>query len=220
MGEPVIRLDKSKPFSTNHGDMMPEDPQYRVRFWQGGTLTHGGKKHVVQLPFDIDGELIPPEEGYQEKTKGKDTEDKDVIYQPLYTVHMKMYLEARKKRAAALAPAASSEPTIDDAGDGEGDVLGTDSANDEVNLQAYLRGEAQYQPHAVRKAAQTRYGVNHARIGDLVIELVLDHKLVPEDQLSPAFKALLAEHDKQRSQGQAAVDQTVRVVERSQEQAA
>ena len=204
MGEPVIRLDKSKTYGTNHGDMLPEDPMYRVRFWQGGTLVHKGKKHTVLLPFDIEGELVPPEEGYQEPTKGRDSEGKDVVYKPLYTELMKLYRDAKLKRMVALAPVAASEPTIEDEGGSDEDVLGSTSATDEVNLQAYLRGETQYQPHAVRKAAQARYGVNHARIADLVIELVLDHKLVPESQLSPAFKALIQEHDKQRAQGQAA----------------
>lgn len=219
MGEPVIRLDKSKPYGTNHGDMMPEDPMYRVRYWQGGTLVHKGKKHTVQLPFDIEGELVP-DDGKPE-FKGKDTEGKDVTYKPLYTELMKLYRDAKLKRIAALAPVTPSEPTIEDGDGADEDALGSTSTTDEVNLQAYLRGEADYQVFAVRKAAQARYGVNQARIGDLVIELVLDHHLVPEDQLSPRWKALIQEHDKQRAQGEAIVDHTVaRVEQRSHGQAA
>lgn len=204
MGEPVIRLDKSKGFSTNHGDMLPEDPCYRVRYWQGGTLVYQGKKQTVLLPFDIDGELIPPSDGIQEPTKGKDTEGKDVVYKPLYSPQMKMYLEAKKKRVAQMAPVQASEPTIDDGSNSDEDILGATSETDEVNLQAYLRGEVEYPPHAVRKAAQVRYGVSKAKIGELVVELVLDHKLVPEAQLAPKFKALIEDFDRQRAQGQAA----------------
>lgn len=204
MGEPVIRLDKSKGFSTNHGDMLPDDPLYRVRFWQGGTLVYQGKKHTVLLPFDIEGELVPPEEGFQEPTKGKDAEGKDVTYKPLYTPLMKMYLEARKRRAAQVASVPSNEPQLEDDGDGDEDMLGGAGATDEVNLQAWLRGEVEYQPHAVRKAAQERYAVSKTRIADLVVELVLDHKLVPESQLGQKWKAVIEAHDKQNAQGQAA----------------
>jgi hypothetical protein len=35
MADPVIRLDKTKAYSTNHGDMTPDDPMYRVAYWQG-----------------------------------------------------------------------------------------------------------------------------------------------------------------------------------------
>lgn len=192
MADPVIVLDKSKYFSENRGDMTPEDPLYRVRWWQGGTMVYQGKRVSVTLPFDAAGNLVP-DDGPQTAFKGKDTEGKDVTYQPLYSPLMKAYLDAKKKKVAQVTAAvAASEPVIDE-GENEGDVdvLGAGSAEDEVNLQAWLRGQIEYPPHLVRSAYRNRYNRAQTKISDLVVDLVLDEKLIPEDELAPKFKGYL-----------------------------
>src|SRR4051812_39126812 len=35
MSEPILRLDRSKPFSECRGERTPNDPHYRVAYWQG-----------------------------------------------------------------------------------------------------------------------------------------------------------------------------------------
>lgn len=190
MADPVIVLDKSRTYSENRGEMTPEDPLYRVRWWQGGTMVFQGKRQSVTLPFDADGNLVP-DDGPQAPFKGKDNEGKDVIYQPLYSPLMKAYLEAKRKRVAQVtAPATVSEPVLDD-GESDEDVLGGGSAEDEVNLQAWLRGQIEYPPHLLRSACRKRYGRAQQKISDLVVDLVLDEKLIPEEELAPKLKSYL-----------------------------
>src|SRR2546429_444017 len=63
MAEPVIRLDQSRAYSENRGEMRPDDPHYRVAFFQGEPLKviRNGKPATiaVTLPFDAQGDLVP-----------------------------------------------------------------------------------------------------------------------------------------------------------------
>ena len=54
MPEPVIQLDRSKPFSECRGERTPDDPHYRVHFFQ----VYKVGRDQIQLPFDGNGELI------------------------------------------------------------------------------------------------------------------------------------------------------------------
>lgn len=44
---PVVKIDKSKPFATVHGERPPDDPHANVHFFQDS------------IPFDVRGEAIP-----------------------------------------------------------------------------------------------------------------------------------------------------------------
>ena len=59
------------------------------------------------------------------------------------------------------------------------------------NFVSYLRGEAKYTPQELRAAAKSRYHINYAEVRELVVQLVLDEKVVPEDQVCPALKVYL-----------------------------
>ncbi len=185
MPEPVIRLDRSKPFSTCHGERTPDDPHYRVHFWQGGRF---GKDNIL-LPFDSNGELIADDgktEAYQ--GSGIDPQGKSAIvsYLPLYTEKMRAFLKAKKDRATASQ--VSNEPTIEE---DEQDVAGQSAPEDDVNLESWLRGEVKYQPHQLRAAAKKRYHKTYANIPELIADLVLDEKLVPEDKVAPHLAKFL-----------------------------
>jgi hypothetical protein len=197
MTDPVLRLDRSKTFSENRGEMVPEDPLYLVRFWQGGTLIDSGRKYTVLLPFDANGNLVA-DDNRRDPFRGKDAEGKDVTYKPLWNELMRKYHAAKIKRMAqTMVP--SGEPSLPDDEGADEDPLGSTSAADDVNLVAWLRGEVEYPAYVVRNATRTRTGQVHDRIPDLVVALVYDEKLVSEDQIAPRFKAMLEAYDKQRA---------------------
>jgi hypothetical protein len=193
MADPVIRLDKSKPFSTVHGERMPDDPHYKVHYWQGGRLN--GK--TVQLPFDSQGELVADDNrnaayaGTGQDSKGNVV---PVTYQPLYTPLMRAFLKAKTDRIAQIAQPAKDAPVLEEDGD-KADATADDlggQADDEVNFVSWLKGEAEYPTDLLRKAARKRFGKNYLAIKpDLIVDLVLDEKIVPEDQVCVALKRYL-----------------------------
>jgi hypothetical protein len=182
MSEIVIRLDRSKPFSECRGERTPEDPHYRVHFWQG---TRVGEKNVL-LPFDSKGELVP-DDNRTEPFQGF-VEDKPITFHPLYTKDMRDLVERKKKRlgdAAKGRQPAAAEPD-DEPGDDD-DVLNKIDASDEVNFVSWLRGEARYTPQELRAAAKKRFSKNYTQTGEMVVDLVLDEKLLPENEVCPAL---------------------------------
>jgi hypothetical protein len=180
--EPVIRLDRSKAYSECHGERTPDDPHHGVHYWQGGRLG----EHIVLLPFDAQGELVPDDgrtEDYQ--GAGFDPQGKAAVvkYKPLYDDKMRRYLAAKVKRMKeAVAPLTAPADEITEDLAAPGDVA------DEVNFVSWLRGEVQYQPHILRKAAKARYSKNYSKIGDIVVDLVLDEQIVGEDHVCDALR--------------------------------
>lgn len=168
----TLKLDKSRPYSECHGERAPDDPHYRVRFWQGQRV----KGDMVMLPFDARGELVP-DDGKKETWQGL-VDGKPVTHYPLYNDAMRAMLEKKTKSAAAAVqePEAEDEPEEDRA-----------DASDDVNFESWLRGEARYEPHLIRAAAKKRYSKNYQKLSELVVDLVLDEKLVPEDEVCPAL---------------------------------
>lgn len=196
MADHVIRLDKSKTYGENHGDMTTDDPLYKVTYWQGGVM--GG--HKINLPFDVHGELVP-DDGKREPFKGRGTDRHgnvvEVTYNPLWDDKMRAYVAAKKNRAAQIAVQKSDPLYIEeDEGLQDGDSI-DGSADDDVNFVSWLKGEARYQPHVIRAAAKKRFSKNYQKIvPDLVIDLVRDERIVSENELSPQFKTVLAQVDK------------------------
>lgn len=179
MTEVVICLDKSKPFSECSGECAPDDPLYRVRYWQGQRVSG----HWVLLPFDGQGNLVP-DDGKKETWQGVH-EGKPITYHPLYNDKMRALVEAKKKRAAAIT---QPEETEEEAAGGE-----QADASDDVNFVAWLKGQARYEPHLLRAAAKKRFSKNYQNTKDLVVDLVEDERLVDEAEVCPA----LAKHLKQ-----------------------
>lgn len=185
MADPVIRLDKSKTFSTCHGDRTPEDPAYKVAYNQGGVLTVKGRKVQVLLPFDVHGELVP-DDGKTGPFRGMGPEGKEIVYQPLYDANMRAYLAAKIARMTAIASvsAPAAGPQIEDEGDGSiSDELAAAPNADDVDLSAWLRGQAKYPPRLLREAALKRFSTHYSSTADIVVDAVMDHKLVREDEV-------------------------------------
>lgn len=176
----VIRLDKSRPFSECRGERTPDDPHYRVHFWQGRKVAN----KIILLPFDAEG-LLVADDGKTVPYMGTTVEGKPAEHHPLYNKDMRELVERMQKKAAS--PVAEPEEPAD-----ELQVVGdaTDPADD-VNFASYLRGEIRYTPQLLRAAAKSRYHLNFTEIPELVRALVLDEHVVTEDEVCPALKVLL-----------------------------
>lgn len=177
-----IVLDKSKRFSECRGERVPEDPHYRVAYWQGQVF----RGVIVLLPFDTQGQLVaedavnsPPSGAWQ----GLDNEGKPVRYHPLWTKPMRDLLDAKLKRQAAIAEAPEAEDELD--------VTDTDAASDEVNLVALLKGEAKYEWGLIQAAIKKRFHLIVQSKQQMVEVLCLDEKIVQEHELAPALFKLL-----------------------------
>lgn len=172
---PVIRLDRSKPFGECRGERQPDDPHYTVHYWQGQKV--GG--HMIQLPFDAQGVLVP-DDGKTAPWEGRSPDNKPIVYNPLYTQAMRD-LVARKLKTNTFAPSvpvAGSEVTADE-DDGNGE---DHDPSEDVNFASWLRGEAQYDWLLLQKAGK-RIGRNFSSKKQMVEDLVIDEKIIPEDQV-------------------------------------
>jgi hypothetical protein len=179
MSETKIRLDRSRPFSTNHGERTPDDPLYLVHFWQGGMLG----PHRVVLPFDAHGDLVS-DDGQVGDKPGIDAEGKQIKYKPLYDANMKKFLALKSQRAKALASVPAAE-TIKEDGVADPDEMDVGSPVDDVNLEAWLRGKTDYPASKVREAYRLRYHHSTDDLREIVSDLVLDRGLIPEADLRP-----------------------------------
>jgi hypothetical protein len=155
-----LRLDKSRNFSTIHGERPPGDRHQFAHFCQDGIFYDAQGLHLDDL-----------------------IEDEDI----------RALVERRLKRQAKTAP--KEEPAAD-AGDGGGDdeagSLSSEPVSlDDVNLEAWLRGEANYPWFSVTKLVRDRYHQNITKTLDMIEFLVIDEKLVPVEGLAPKFKELL-----------------------------
>lgn len=155
-------MDRSKYYSTVHGERSPDDPSRNVHFYQDG------------LPFDAHGILVP-----------------ELVKSP---EHKALVDRKMKKLAAAMKAAdtsADEDKSADDADEGDSANVSTASTADDVNLEAWLRGEAKYHFFAIREAIRKRFSHNIKDQRNAIEILVLDEKIVSEDELAPAFRALL-----------------------------
>jgi hypothetical protein len=164
---PKLRMDRSKPYSTVHGERPPGDIHQNTHFFQDG------------MPFDAAGHLLL-----------------DAIEDP----KIKAIAERRLKKL----PAAKTDNARSADGDGDGDD-GSDVDNDaggdtkppasispdDVNLEAWLRGEETYPWFAITKAVRTRHGSNITKQADMVEFLVRDLKIIAEDQVGADLRQFL-----------------------------
>lgn len=184
MSEVAIRLDSSKPFAECRGERRTDDPCYRVHFWQGFKLA-GGK--TVSLPFDSQG-LLVPDDGKTESFDSVNVEGKPVTHFPLYDADMRKLVESKRKKLTAAAPA--PDDVVED--DGADSANADKPIGDDVNFVSWLRGEVKYQPHILRAAAKARFHKTYgSNIGEIVTDLVLDEKLVPEGDVCKDLQKFL-----------------------------
>jgi hypothetical protein len=169
-----IRLDKSRPSSAVSGDRLPDDPHYRVSRWQD------------DLPFDVEGELVP-DDGRKQPWDALNSEGKKIVHHPLWTDRMRVAL-ARKLERMERAMSRSEEPEQPTAESPDEIKM---AAAKEVNLEMWLRGEARYQSWAILMAACDRWKKRYADLGELVADAVMEKKVIPEEDLSPALRGYL-----------------------------
>jgi hypothetical protein len=177
MPEFKITLDTSKPHSENRGDCLPDDPHYRVKYWQGQLVG----KDMVLLPFDANGELVP-DDGKGGPWQALNSDGKPCTHYPLWNKAMRDLVERKKKRQEKVM--ASPEET-------EEEDETTEQLSDEVNFVSWLKGQAQYDWPILQVAGKKRYSIMWMSKKQMVIDLVLDHGVVSEDQLAPAFFKML-----------------------------
>jgi hypothetical protein len=181
MSEVRISLDKSKTYSEQHGDCTPEDPFVHVKYWQGQLIG----KDMVLLPFDANGELVP-DDGKASPFMGT-VDGKPVQFMPLYSPAMRALVERKKKRGAAIA--------IKPAGEEDEDEEDLASRSDEVNFVAWLKGEVDYHWNLLQMAGKRRYSTMWFNKKQMVTDLVMDHELLHESEISPLMaKYLPARH--------------------------
>lgn len=171
---PAVRLDKTRPFSTCHGDRVPEDPMYRVAYFQGGKLG----KNVISLPFDSEGELVEDDR----KTapwNGLNSEGKTTTYYPLWNDKMRQFLAAKQKKLA------ERQEEEDELVEDQGDPSAT------VDLVKWLKGEATYNWPELVVACKKKHGLNLNSKAQMVTDLVIDLNLVRENELAPNLAKLL-----------------------------
>lgn len=171
---PVVRLDKTRPYGTCHGDRVPEDPMYRVAYWQGGKIG----KDVITLPFDSEGELIEDDQK-DAPWKSTDSEGKPVTYYPLWNDKMRKFLALKIKKLAEKQ--ADEEEITED----EGDPTAA------VDLKAWLRGDVKYDWPILVAAGKKKHGINFNSKSQMVTDLVIDLELVKEEELAPHHRKLL-----------------------------
>jgi len=155
---PRLRLDRSRPFATVHGERAPGDPHQSVHFAQDG------------IHFDAQGlhldDLIEDEK-------------------------VRALVDKRLKRQIKAAPAAETAESTDASDDAdETEQSGSDPAGD-VNLDAWLRGDAKYPWFAITKAVRERYHQNLTRLVDVLEFLVFDLKVITEAELDGELKKQL-----------------------------
>lgn len=169
----VIRLDRTRPYSTVHGDRTQEDPMHGVFFFQN------------DLPFDANGNLMPIPEEMEKVFKGPDVDGKETTYHPLWTQARRDKLKTKQKRVKKAQDEADQEILNQEELEAPADPT------EDVNLESWLLGEAQYPFYMLARATQQRFHVKVHTMRALVECLVMDEKIVLEPDVDPRLMRLL-----------------------------
>lgn len=168
-----VRLDRSRVFSTVHGERAPDDRHAAVQFYQEG------------LPYDAEGFLIFDHADFE---PGKSDEEVSKA------VRAKRALALKKSEKAAKTYKPPTNIETDGVEADEEDVDETDDdagpSIDDVNLTEWLMGK-EYVWHLVTQAIAGRYKKRVSNQADAVEFLVLEQRIVPRDQVCPKLKKLL-----------------------------
>lgn len=156
---PVDTLDRSRPFSTVHG----EDT--------GGQAFSQRALGVEGWPYDHEGKLMFDK--LNEKQLAK------------YEAKQKE-AEARAE-AAKNAPPEPNEVEQDEQEDAIERVT-KDDPNEDVNLVQWLTGNARYKPFEIQSVIKSRFGANKPNMKEAARYLVEEKKLVPWADVIPALR--------------------------------
>jgi hypothetical protein len=165
-----LKLDKSKYFSAVIGERLPDDPNYKVAYWQDG------------LPFDVSGELVP-DDGKTAPWNALNVEQKPVVHHPLWNDLMRRKMATKLERMQRV-----TVPDQIEAATAESPEEVKRQASREVDLTAWAKGEIRYETWAVLMAASDRFHKKYKKTGELVKDLVEEHDVVRLDELCPALK--------------------------------
>jgi hypothetical protein len=163
MSESKVRMDRGKVFATVHGERAPGDRHAAVHYFQDG------------LPFDVGGYLIP--------------DHPDLMGDDPKAKKLRELAERKIKRAEKAAkekPAAKS----DDDADGEDAEAESDDRDEEVNLEAWARGEKDYQWLDITQTIARRYN-KRVKDKEAALDLLIEEKVVTVDDLPPHFRKLI-----------------------------
>lgn len=160
---PQIKMDRSRDYSTVHGDRGPGDPHRHVHFYQNG------------LPFNAQGILvIDHPEMTEESPEGEKRR----------AAAEKLIRRAMKHQAKAEPDDADRADVTDDDGDEDDDNGGI------VNLEEWITGRQQYPWAEVGNAIAARYSKRVVSQPEAVVFLV-EEKLVPANQVAKRFQKFL-----------------------------
>lgn len=161
VARPVVRLDKSRDFSTVHGERLPGDRHHNVHYYQDG------------LPFDSEGILlfdhpeITEDEAKQRKV---------------------MKLTERAQRLLEVARGNRDEDDDEDEDRDEDEDQDDDRAP--INLEAWARGEQKLEWQLVTNAIAQRFAVR-VRDKRGALELLIEERVVSIGQLSREHRKLV-----------------------------
>jgi hypothetical protein len=182
MAPPRVRMDRSRTFSTIHGDRPPGDPHHGVAYRQDG------------IPCDGEGYFLFDHPDM--KKPGKDGDHARKMAQK----HIARALKAEASKPKRVAPPPRDDSDEFDT-DADGRPIHSAEADDDeedddllppVNLSEWLRGGQEVVWTDVGQEIARAYKKRIASIKDAVAFLVNDEKLVPKDQLRPSFKKFAA----------------------------
>ncbi len=166
---PRVRMDRSRSFSTVHGDRVPGDPHCGVMYYQDG------------IPCDAEGYFIFDHPDMQAKG-------------PVGDKRRKMAEKHIKRAMAAAAKVRVKPPKAVDEDDEDGEATDTEAEDDDeedllpaVNLGEWLRGRQEVEWNDVSQEIARTYKKRIAKIEDAVAFLVKEG-VCPRNELRPKFK--------------------------------
>lgn len=169
----VLRLDRSRSYGIVRGEVTQSNPAYGVAYQQDG------------LYFDARGALVPPgdqKEPWFEVITDDAGRERTVRHYPLWT--KEMYATYEKKVAKLKVRETPDEPEAEESDD-------VTLQGEQVNLEAWLRGNFLYEPFEIFAAVKERYHQNMHRVRDVVQHLVEEERLVPEGEVAGYLMRML-----------------------------
>lgn len=164
---PKVRMDKSRAYSTIHGDRVPGDPHCGVMYRQDG------------IPCDAEGYFI-----FDHPDMNKRGPEGDKLRKvAAKKIERQLKIDATKPPKPVRVASEDDDEDVDtESGDKEGEEL-----LDPVSLDAWLRGEQEVEWNDVTQEIARRYKKRIAKMSDAV-EFLVKEGVVPKAQLRKSFQ--------------------------------